>query len=119
VHRVLRDAYDPWRAPWNQDWRDRQLRGAGLTPFAWFGRPGCRSLQPPFKDTIWDRSSGGGLCRQVIDHCVVCASDVVQVQDLEVLFQLLGMEQVSNQLGIIAAAFILDLFNDQLGATFH
>jgi hypothetical protein len=46
-------------------------------------------------------------------------SDVVQVQDLEVLFQLLGMEQVSSQLGIIAAAFILDLFDDQLGATFH
>jgi hypothetical protein len=43
----------------------------------------------------------------------------MQVQDLKVLLQLLGMEEVGGQLGIIAATFALDLFDDQLGVTFH
>jgi hypothetical protein len=42
MHRVSRDAYDPWWAPWYQDRQDRQLPGAGLAPFAWVGYPGCR-----------------------------------------------------------------------------
>jgi hypothetical protein len=61
VHGVPRDAYDPWRAPWNYDCWDHQLRGAGLAPFAQFDRPGCWSLQPSLKDTIRDRSTSGGL----------------------------------------------------------
>jgi hypothetical protein len=44
---------------------------------------------------------------------------MLQVQDLKVLFQLLCMEQVGGQLWIIATAFTLDLFDDQLGITFH
>jgi hypothetical protein len=76
-----------------------------------------------------------GLVGQVVVHCrrlsktpygtgaqveaFVCARDMVQVQDLKVLFHLLGMEQVGDQLGIIVAAFTLDLFDDQLGVTFH
>jgi hypothetical protein len=44
LHGVSCDAYDPWRAPWNQDRRDYQLRGAGIAPFAQVSRPGCRLL---------------------------------------------------------------------------
>jgi hypothetical protein len=44
VHRVSRDAYDPWWAPDKQGHQDRQLRGAGLGPCTWFGRPGYRLL---------------------------------------------------------------------------
>jgi hypothetical protein len=44
---------------------------------------------------------------------------VVKVQDLKILFQLLGVEQVGNQLGIIAAAFSLDLLDDQLRVALH
>jgi hypothetical protein len=99
VHRVPRAAYDPWWAPLNQDHRDCHLRGASLTPFAQFSRLGYRSLQSPFKDTIRDQSPGGGLCRQIIGYRIVCTRDVVQVQDLKVLFQLLMVEQVGDQLG--------------------
>jgi hypothetical protein len=76
-------------------------------------------LQPPFKDPIEDRSLGGGLCRQVIDYCVVYARDVVKVLDFEFLFQLLGMEQVGGQLGISVAALPLNLFDDQLEVALH
>jgi hypothetical protein len=44
---------------------------------------------------------------------------VVQVEDLKVLFQLLGMEHVGGQLRIIAGALPLDLFDDQLGVALH
>jgi hypothetical protein len=44
---------------------------------------------------------------------------VVQVQDFEILFQILDMEQVHNQLWVIAAAFALDLLNDELGVALH
>jgi hypothetical protein len=45
--------------------------------------------------------------------------NVMQVQDFEILFQLLDMEQVCNQLRVIAAALILDLLDDELGVTLH
>jgi hypothetical protein len=45
--------------------------------------------------------------------------NMLQVQDLKVLFQLLGMEQVGGQLWVVVAAFALDLLDDQLGVTFH
>jgi hypothetical protein len=32
MHRVSRDVYDPWWAPWYQDHRDRHVQGAGLAP---------------------------------------------------------------------------------------
>jgi hypothetical protein len=44
VHGVPRDAYDLWRALRKQGHLDRQLQGAGLTPFARFGRPSCRLM---------------------------------------------------------------------------
>jgi hypothetical protein len=34
-------------------------------------------------------------------------------------FQLVGMEQVGGQLGVIVAAFPLNLFDDQLGVALH
>jgi hypothetical protein len=37
---------------------------------------------------------------------------MLQVQDLKDLFQLLCMEQVGDQLRIVAAGFTLDLFDD-------
>jgi hypothetical protein len=40
--------------------------------------------------------------------------NMLQVQDLKVLFQVLCMEQVDGQLWIIAAAFTLDLLDDLL-----
>jgi hypothetical protein len=43
----------------------------------------------------------------------------MQVQDFEILFQLSDMEQVHNQLRVIAAAFTLDLLDDELGMTHH
>jgi hypothetical protein len=45
--------------------------------------------------------------------------NMLQVQDFKVLFYLLCMEQVDDQLWIVAAAFALDLFDDELGITFH
>jgi hypothetical protein len=44
---------------------------------------------------------------------------VVQVQDLENLFQLLNMEQVCSQLWVIAATLALDLLYDELGVALH
>jgi hypothetical protein len=44
---------------------------------------------------------------------------VVQVQDIEILFQLPDMEQVRHQLWVIVAAFALDLLDDELGVTLH
>jgi hypothetical protein len=38
--------------------------------------------------------------------------NILQVQDIKVLFHLLRMAQVGDQLWIIAAAFALDLFDD-------
>jgi hypothetical protein len=46
-------------------------------------------------------------------------SDVVQVPDFKILFQLLDMEQVRSQLWVIAAALALDLLDDGLGVTHH
>jgi hypothetical protein len=40
--------------------------------------------------------------------------DVVQVKDIKVLFQLLNMEQVGSQMGLVVVAFTLDLLDDQL-----
>jgi hypothetical protein len=45
--------------------------------------------------------------------------NMLQVQDIKVLFQLLCMENVGGQLCIVVAAFAIDLFDDQLGITFH
>jgi hypothetical protein len=45
--------------------------------------------------------------------------DVVQVQDFKILFQLLDMEQVRYQVRVIAAAFALDLLDDELGVALH
>jgi hypothetical protein len=42
---------------------------------------------------------------------------MLQVQDLKILFQLLGMEEVGGQLWIVAVAFSLDLLDDQLRIT--
>jgi hypothetical protein len=39
---------------------------------------------------------------------------MLQVQDLKILFQLLDMEQVGSQLGIVAATFSFDLLDDQM-----
>jgi hypothetical protein len=39
---------------------------------------------------------------------------VVQVKDIKVLFQLLNMEQVGSQMGLVVVAFTLDLLDDQL-----
>jgi hypothetical protein len=44
---------------------------------------------------------------------------VVQVQDIEILFYLLNMEQVCNQLWVIAVALALDLLGDELGVALH
>jgi hypothetical protein len=41
------------------------------------------------------------------------------VKDLKIFFSLLCMEQVSGQLWIVAATFILDMFDDQLRIIFH
>jgi hypothetical protein len=43
----------------------------------------------------------------------------VQVQDFKILFQLPDMEQIHSQLRVIAAAFTLDLLDDELGVTLH
>jgi hypothetical protein len=99
IHGASRGAYDPWWAPWNQDRRDRQLRGAGLAPFTRIGCLSCWLMQPPFKHSVRDQGRGGGLGGQVVCHCVLCTGDVSQVQDFEVLFQLMRMEQVGCQLG--------------------
>jgi hypothetical protein len=40
--------------------------------------------------------------------------DVVKVQDLEVFFQLLSMEEIGGQLRVIAAALSPDLLDDEL-----
>jgi hypothetical protein len=45
--------------------------------------------------------------------------NVLQVQDLKVLFQLARMEQIGGQLQIIATAISLDLLDDELGVSFH
>jgi hypothetical protein len=42
MHGVSCNACNPWRAPCGQDRQDRQLRSAGLAPFAWVGCPSCR-----------------------------------------------------------------------------
>jgi hypothetical protein len=39
---------------------------------------------------------------------------VVKVQDLKVFFQLLSMEEIGDQLRVIAAALSLDLLDDEL-----
>jgi hypothetical protein len=44
---------------------------------------------------------------------------VVQVQDFKILFLLSDMEQVRSQLRVIAAAFALDLLDDELGVALH
>jgi hypothetical protein len=59
------------------------------------------------------------LLTWVIGYCIVCARVMVQVQDLKVLLQLLDMEQVGGQLGIIVAAFSFHLLDDQVGVTFY
>jgi hypothetical protein len=45
--------------------------------------------------------------------------DMVQVQDLKVLFHLLGMEQIGNQLWVIATTFTLYFLDDELRITIH
>jgi hypothetical protein len=56
-----------------------------------------------------------------IDHryYIFCVRDMVQVQDLKVPFQLLGMEQIGGQLWVITAAFALYLIDDELIISFH
>jgi hypothetical protein len=44
---------------------------------------------------------------------------VLQVQDLKVLFQLARMEQIGNQLRVIAGAISFDLLDNELGVSFH
>jgi hypothetical protein len=43
----------------------------------------------------------------------------MQIQDFKILFQLLNMQQVRSQLWVIAAAFTLDLLDDELRVTLH
>jgi hypothetical protein len=103
------------------------IRTARITNFEVLASPpspgsaalGCRLLQPLLKDAIWDRSPGGSLCRQIIGYCIFRLKDMVQVQDLKVPFQLLGMEQIGGQLWVIAAAFTLHLLDDELRIAFH
>jgi hypothetical protein len=45
--------------------------------------------------------------------------NVLQVQDLKVLFQLARMEQIGSQLRVIARAISLDLLFNELGVSFH
>jgi hypothetical protein len=52
-------------------------------------------------------------------YCIVRTGNVLQVQDLKVLFQLARMEQMGGQLRIIATAVSLDLLHDELGLSFH
>jgi hypothetical protein len=44
---------------------------------------------------------------------------MVQVQDLKIFLQLMGMLQVGVQLGIVAVAFPLDFLDNQLGVAFY
>jgi hypothetical protein len=44
---------------------------------------------------------------------------MVQVQDLKVPFQLLGMEQIGGQLWVVTATFTIYLFDDELRIAFH
>jgi hypothetical protein len=77
VHGVPRDAYDNWRAPWNQDGRDLQLWGAGLTPFTWFSKLGYRSLQFKLNDPVGHWSPRGGLCSELIGNYISGMRDVL------------------------------------------
>jgi hypothetical protein len=43
----------------------------------------------------------------------------MQIQDFKVLRQLLSMDQIGNQLGIIPAALPFNLLDDELGVAFH
>jgi hypothetical protein len=45
--------------------------------------------------------------------------NVLQVQNLKVLFQLTCVEQIGGQLRIIATTISLDLLDDELGVFFH
>jgi hypothetical protein len=45
--------------------------------------------------------------------------NVLQVQDLKVLFQLACMEQIGSQLRVIVGEISFDLLNDELGVSFH
>jgi hypothetical protein len=119
VHGVPHDTYDPWRALWNQEHQDHQLQDAGLIPFTWVNSPDRRLLQPSLKDAIWDGSPGGNLCRQIIGYYIFHVRDMVQVMDLKVPFQLLGMEQIGGQLWVLAASFALHLLHDELRITIH
>jgi hypothetical protein len=55
------------------------------------------------------------------DHelCILRTRDVVQLQDFKILFQLPDMEQIRSQLRVIAAAFALDLLDDEMRVTLH
>jgi hypothetical protein len=91
-----------------------EIKTARITNFEVLASPpsprsaalGCRLLQPLLKDAIWDRS-------------IFRLRDMVQVQDLKVPFQLLGMEQIGGQLWVIAATFTLHLLDDELRIAFH
>jgi hypothetical protein len=54
-----------------------------------------------------------------IGHFVIRTRDVMQIQDFKVLHQLLSMDQIGSQLGIIAAALPFDLLDDELGVASH
>jgi hypothetical protein len=43
----------------------------------------------------------------------------MQIQDIKVLHQLLIMDQVGSQIGIIVAALPFDLLDDELRVAFH
>jgi hypothetical protein len=44
---------------------------------------------------------------------------VLQVYDLNILFQLARMEQIGSQLRVIAGPISLDLLDNELGVSFH
>jgi hypothetical protein len=74
-------------------------------------------VQPPFEHPVGDWGRGGGLGGQVVCHCVLCARDVPQVQDFEVLFQLTHTKQIGCQLGVVTAALPPNLPYDELGVS--
>jgi hypothetical protein len=77
---------------------------------------GCRSL-------LSSTPSGTGAeVKALVDRLsaiyILRAGNVLQAQDLEVLFQLASVEKIGDQLRIMATAISLVL-DDELGVSFH
>jgi hypothetical protein len=78
---------------------------------------GCRSLLSSTPsgigaevEALADRSSATAFSTR---------GNVLQVQDLKVLFHLARMEQIGSQLRVIPGAISLDLLDNELGVSFH